>query len=83
MQVQGPSRKRYIVSGIPIVPSNQSFSRIALLMIRSEGPLSLFKGLVPSILKTGPSSAVTFLVVGLCRDGWSRWNEEENKASRN
>lgn len=51
------------------VPRYESLSilRVAGSIVRTEGPLGLFKGLVPSVMKAAPSSAVTFFVYAQCQ----------------
>ncbi|KAJ3402037.1 mitochondrial thiamine pyrophosphate transporter, partial [Chytridiales sp. JEL 0842] len=66
MQVQGPDRNHYIFDSIPRY-SEKGMMACARQIVRHEGVLGLYKGLWPSLLKAGPSSAVTFLVVGECR----------------
>lgn len=43
-----------------------SSSKLFLQTIKNEGILSLYKGSLPSILKAGPASAVTFFTYDLC-----------------
>ncbi|KAJ3190045.1 mitochondrial thiamine pyrophosphate transporter [Gaertneriomyces sp. JEL0708] len=71
LQVQGPTRSSYIITS-PEYP--KSAMACAKQIVRTEGFLALYKGLVPSLLKSGPSSAVTFLVMSMCERGWRGWN---------
>jgi solute carrier family 25 thiamine pyrophosphate transporter 19 len=59
-QMQGPDRNRFVV-GVPRYSGSifQSFSQI----VQHEGFFALYKGFVPSVLKAGLSSAVTFFIV--------------------
>jgi solute carrier family 25 thiamine pyrophosphate transporter 19 len=77
MQVQGPSRDRYVVSKIPALPSSLSFIGVAWNITRTEGISALYRGLTPAILKAAPSSAITFLVVGLCRKKFRKYNDDK------
>ncbi|KAJ3187722.1 mitochondrial thiamine pyrophosphate transporter [Gaertneriomyces sp. JEL0708] len=72
LQVQGPTRSSYIVTSPEY---SRSAWTCAKQIIQVEGFLALYKGLVPALLKSGPSSAVTFLVVGMCERGWRTWNK--------
>ncbi|KAJ3179369.1 mitochondrial thiamine pyrophosphate transporter [Geranomyces variabilis] len=61
LQVQGPERNSYVTGRVPKYPSG--LLRCAAQIARQEGWLALYKGVVPALLKAGPSSAVTFAVV--------------------
>ena len=64
MQVQGPDRTKYILSS----PSySGGIIPIWKHIIQNEGFIAMYKGLLPAILKSGISSAVTFYVVGQVR----------------
>ncbi|KAI9202631.1 solute carrier protein [Polychytrium aggregatum] len=65
LQVQGPDRNSYITPNVPRYP--RSFIAVMRQIVKHEGFFALYKGLFPALLKTGPSAAVTFLVVGQCR----------------
>ncbi|KAI8908853.1 mitochondrial carrier domain-containing protein [Powellomyces hirtus] len=69
LQVQGPERNSYVTGHVPSYP--RGILACASKIVHHEGYLALYKGLVPAILKSGPSSAVTFLVVGLCERAMS------------
>jgi solute carrier family 25 (mitochondrial thiamine pyrophosphate transporter), member 19 len=56
IQVQGPTRNRYVYNNIPEYKSAMSALRS---IVRAEGPRGLFKGLPISLLKSAPGSAVT------------------------
>ncbi|KAJ3018519.1 mitochondrial thiamine pyrophosphate transporter [Thoreauomyces humboldtii] len=64
LQIQGPERNSYVTGHMPTYP--RGIIACARKIAQAEGPLALYKGLVPAILKAGPSSAVTFMVVGVC-----------------
>ncbi|KAI8912676.1 mitochondrial carrier domain-containing protein [Gorgonomyces haynaldii] len=69
LQVQGPVRKSIVVSN---VPSHTGMLQTALKIVKNEGILGLYKGVLPSILKSGPSTAVTFFVVDQCRQYFAK-----------
>ncbi|KND01987.1 thiamine transporter TPC1 [Spizellomyces punctatus DAOM BR117] len=69
LQVQGPERNSYVVGDVPRYP--KGFLRCCRQIARYEGILALYKGLLPSLLKSGPSAAVTFLVVGACQKAFA------------
>ncbi|KAI9105020.1 mitochondrial carrier domain-containing protein [Phlyctochytrium arcticum] len=73
LQVQGPTRNSYVVGEVPRYPS--SFLSCVRQIVHHEGVLALYKGLLPSVLKSGPSAAVTFLMVGLCQKGFRALDE--------
>ncbi|KAI9136345.1 mitochondrial deoxynucleotide carrier [Paraphysoderma sedebokerense] len=66
MQIQGPTREQYIIPNLPRY-SRLSTTRIAASMFKHEGLRSFYRGMLPGLLKAGPSSAVTFLVYEECR----------------
>lgn len=57
LQVQGPTRAYYLSGTIPIYPRNPIAT--AVLIVRNEGLMGLYKGLLVSIIKSAPASAVT------------------------
>ncbi|KAL7751715.1 mitochondrial thiamine pyrophosphate transporter [Sorochytrium milnesiophthora] len=65
MQIQGPTRTQYVLD-LPHYRNLSAF-RIAVLLVRQEGVLALYKGLVPGLIKAGPSSAMTFGVVEITK----------------
>lgn len=67
-QMQGPDRNRFVV-GIPRY-SGSIFESVSQIVLH-EGFFALYKGFVPSVLKAGLSSAVTFFVVEYCRAGFA------------
>lgn len=56
IQVQGPTRSRYIYSDIP---EYKGAFRAVAMIARTEGVRGLFKGLPISLVKSAPASAVT------------------------
>lgn len=57
LQVQGPTRAKYLSGTIPIYPRNILLT--ALMITRNEGFLGLYKGWFISLIKSAPASAVT------------------------
>ena len=78
LQVQGPSRHRYVFTKIPFYPSTMTFIGTTLHIVKREGILGLYKGLLPALLKSGPSSAVIFLVVGNMTTFWDKFNNKKH-----
>ena len=76
LQVQGPHRTNYVLSSIPCYAGN-SVLRCMQNIIRFEGFLALYKGLVPGLLKAGPAGAVNFLVFELSKDIITHMKETE------
>lgn len=60
LQVQGPTRERYIHKDIPVY--TQGILHCAKEIVRREGIRGLYKGLGVALLKSGPSAAVTLWV---------------------
>ncbi|KAG0333780.1 mitochondrial thiamine pyrophosphate transporter [Podila humilis] len=65
LQIQGSEQQRTIVlspssSGATTMP--RTVWRTMVYIVKQEGYLALYKGLVPGVLKAAPASAVTFLV---------------------
>ncbi|CAH0049920.1 unnamed protein product [Clonostachys solani] len=56
IQVQGPTRMRYVYSNIP---EYESARKALVTIVRTEGFRGLFKGLPISLIKSAPASAVT------------------------
>ncbi|RKO99746.1 hypothetical protein CXG81DRAFT_14083 [Caulochytrium protostelioides] len=63
-QVQGPHRTRF-VGRVPHYAGGMG--AILRTILRREGLLGLYRGLLTSLLKTVPSSALTFVLVGQAR----------------
>ncbi|KAJ3118427.1 mitochondrial thiamine pyrophosphate transporter [Physocladia obscura] len=80
LEVQGPSRNLYVISNIPQY-NGFGFAKCAREIVRTEGIFALYKGLLPSLMKTAPSSAVTFWVVNECRHIFSEYNERIEESS--
>ncbi|KAG9066401.1 mitochondrial thiamine pyrophosphate transporter [Linnemannia hyalina] len=64
LQIQGSEQQRSIVGsrGTGSGPAPTTVWRCMVHIVRQEGYLALYKGLLPGILKAAPASAVTFLV---------------------
>ncbi|KAI5370262.1 Putative mitochondrial carrier protein [Septoria linicola] len=57
LQVQGPSRSRYVGGRVPVYDRGV-ISTIGMIL-RKEGTIGLYRGLTVSLIKAAPSSAVT------------------------
>ncbi|RCH82274.1 mitochondrial thiamine pyrophosphate transporter, partial [Rhizopus stolonifer] len=57
LQVQGPHMSEYVVSKIPSYSRDNSVLGCIRKMVATEGVWSLYKGIVPGLLKAGPSGA--------------------------
>jgi solute carrier family 25 thiamine pyrophosphate transporter 19 len=64
IQIQGPHRNRFLLE----IPKYSSSLNVAYQMISHEGFSSLYKGIVPSLLKTGFSTGIMFMLVEYIRD---------------
>jgi solute carrier family 25 thiamine pyrophosphate transporter 19 len=60
LQVQGPTRGKYVHKDIPVY--NQGVRQCMKDILRQEGIRGLYKGLTVALLKSGPSAAVTLWV---------------------
>lgn len=56
LQVQGPTRAKYIHKNIPVY---EGVYRTIRQILRREGPRGLYRGLTVSLIKAAPTSAVT------------------------
>lgn len=74
LQVQGPTREKYLSGTIPIYPRNPFLT--AFMIVQREGILGLYKGLFVSIIKSAPASAVTMWTFGNTLDFMRRLKEE-------
>jgi solute carrier family 25 thiamine pyrophosphate transporter 19 len=72
LQVQGHIRQEILISNVPVY---RGVFKAALQIIRDEGTLALYKGLVPSLVKAASSSAITFFVVQEMRQFFSNVNK--------
>lgn len=57
LQVQGPTRARYVHRNIPVY--DQGVTGTVMAILRREGVRGLYRGLTVSLLKAAPTSAVT------------------------
>jgi solute carrier family 25 thiamine pyrophosphate transporter 19 len=67
MQIQGSEQQRSVMASSVIAntntgPAPTTVWRCMVHIVKQEGSLALYKGLLPGILKAAPASAVTFLV---------------------
>jgi solute carrier family 25 (mitochondrial thiamine pyrophosphate transporter), member 19 len=77
LQVQGPTRERYIHKDIPIY--SQGILHAIKDIIRREGLRGLYKGLGVALLKSGPSAAVTLWVFDGSLLAWEWINHRPGK----
>lgn len=75
LQVQGPRISEYVVSSIPTYSHQTSAISCMKHIVCTEGFWALFKGIVPGLLKAGPSGAVYFLVFEFSKDCITRMKE--------
>jgi solute carrier family 25 thiamine pyrophosphate transporter 19 len=78
LQVQGPTRERYIHRDIPV------YSGVGHCMkdiLRHEGVRGLYKGLGIAVLKSGPSAAVTLWVFDGSQRAWEWINNRPGKGT--
>lgn len=75
LQVQGPHLQEYVVSSIPSYTHNNSVIGCMKKIVHTEGFWALYKGIVPGLLKAGPSGAVYFLMFELAKDGITHLKE--------
>lgn len=69
LQVQGPHLQEYVLSTIPSYAKYNSVLGCMRRIVQTEGFFALYKGIVPGLLKAGPSGAVYFLMFELAKDG--------------
>ncbi|KAJ3280215.1 mitochondrial thiamine pyrophosphate transporter [Borealophlyctis nickersoniae] len=79
LQVQGPDRNSYAVGD---VPRYTNVANCVKQIVRHEGVLALYKGLLPALLKAAPSSAITFFVYERCREGFRAINDGDGVTKR-
>ncbi|KAI8968013.1 mitochondrial carrier domain-containing protein [Mycotypha africana] len=77
LQVQGPHLSEYAVSSIPNYAHQKSIFRCLNKIVQTEGFLGLYKGIVPGLLKAGPSGAVYFLMFELAKDAMTTIKDSE------
>lgn len=76
LQIQGPHVDSYAIANAPRYKT-QSVYFCLREIIRTEGFLALYKGLIPGLIKAAPASAVTFLVFGKSIEFISRLKVEK------
>jgi len=76
LQVQGPTREKYIHKDIPL---SQGIIHCTTEIIRREGVRGLYKGLGVALLKSGPSAAVTLWVFDGSIRMWEWVNEKNDR----
>ncbi|KAI9189150.1 mitochondrial thiamine pyrophosphate transporter [Blastocladiella emersonii ATCC 22665] len=72
VQVQGPTRAHYVLATPRYL--HRSWWRVGSSIVRQEGALALYRGIVPGLLKAGPSSAVTFWAYETTKRWFERYN---------
>ncbi|KAG2220159.1 hypothetical protein INT45_013857 [Circinella minor] len=72
LQVQGPSRKHYVISAIPEY-ATRSWFKCMKLIAAQEGVSSLYKGLTVSLIKVAPAISMTFFVYEKTKDMVISW----------
>ena len=77
LQVQGPNRRNYFISNVPLY-SSSIFTCIRQIL-RHDGFFGLYKGLTPALIKSAPVSAVTFLVYGYTKRLFERLHSSKDK----
>ncbi|CAG8960094.1 hypothetical protein HYFRA_00010572 [Hymenoscyphus fraxineus] len=82
LQVQGPTRSKYVHKNIPVY---RGVYHTMQYIIRNEGARGLYRGLTVSLLKAAPASAVTMwtyerVLNGLIETNLSRQEREEQHA---
>jgi len=77
LQVQGPARTQYVIPSVPL--HTRGTWHTIMEIVKREGTLALYKGLGPTLLKTAPATAVTFLVYGRTKELFLRLNERHRQ----
>ena len=75
LQVQGPTRERYVHGNIPVY---EGVVRSMGDILRVEGVRGLYKGLTVSLIKAAPASAVTMWTFERTMT-FIKWMEDEKK----
>ncbi|KAI9474878.1 mitochondrial carrier domain-containing protein [Zychaea mexicana] len=74
LQVQGPSRKHYVIDSIPEY-ATRSWFKCMTSIAEQEGVSSLYKGLTVSLVKVAPAISLTFFVYEKTKDTLLSWKE--------
>lgn len=77
LQVQGPTRERYVHTDIPVY--SRGILHAAKDILQMEGVRGLYKGLTVALLKSGPSAAVTLWVYEGSLRAWEWLNYRPGK----
>jgi solute carrier family 25 (mitochondrial thiamine pyrophosphate transporter), member 19 len=77
LQVQGPTREKYIHKDIPVY--SQGILQCVKDIMQKEGMRGLYKGLGIALLKSGPSAAVTLWVFDGSLRIWEWMNHRPGK----
>jgi solute carrier family 25 thiamine pyrophosphate transporter 19 len=72
VQVQGPSRSMYMLD-LPKY-THVSAWKVAAAIFQQEGIQAFYRGLIPALLKAGPSCAVTFWTFEFTKSVLLEWN---------
>lgn len=76
IQVQGPTRHRYVYGNIP---EYKGAIKALSTIVRAEGFRGLFKGLPISLIKSAPSSAVTVWTYERALDTMISWDKKKER----
>ncbi|KAI9216296.1 putative mitochondrial deoxynucleotide carrier protein [Blastocladiella britannica] len=75
VQVQGPTRSHYVVTTPRYFDTR--WWRVGAMLVHAEGVKGLYRGLAPSLVKAGVSSAVTFTAFEFAKDTIAAWNNNK------
>ena len=78
LQVQGPTREKYIHKDIPL---SKGIIHCTTEIIRRDGLRGLYKGLGVALLKSGPSAAVTLWVFDGSIRIWEWMNDKSDRGN--
>ena len=77
LQVQGPTRSRYI-GGARIPVYERGVINTLRMILRKEGAIGLYRGLTVSLVKAAPSSAVTMWAYERSLNLLRTWEDRQN-----
>ncbi|KAJ3217345.1 THO complex subunit 2 [Clydaea vesicula] len=63
LQVQGPTLNQYVINNIPIIPNGLNFVSTTVSIVKGEGILALYKGLIPGMTINVEFKKVRFATV--------------------
>ena len=75
LQVQGPTRERYVHRNIPVY---KGVARALKDVVRMEGRRGLYKGLGVSLIKAAPASAITMWTYETVLDGFRALEDKKH-----